>query len=151
MLGKICIIFFVVCWFFSKLTFLKFSFRNTIRVANIQIRPDILVGPDLGPNRFQKLSADDKKSPPAGKGVTFMSLDQKTYPQSSSPGKTQNQPAQLKRLAKILKIMMQQLQLLLYLCCKMTLIKLRRCLAWPAPLLFVKRFTNRQVFSGYSS
>ena len=47
---------------FSKLTFPKISFRNTIRVSNI-LDPDQdrhPVGPDLGPNCLQKLSADDK-------------------------------------------------------------------------------------------
>ena len=47
--------------FFSKSTFLKNSFRNTIRVSN-SLDPDQarhLVGPDLGPNCLQKLSADD--------------------------------------------------------------------------------------------
>ena len=56
------------CWVtcrlptFSKLTFSKNSFRNTIRVAN-GLDPDQdrqSVGPDLGPNCLQKLSADDK-------------------------------------------------------------------------------------------
>ena len=43
--------FFVVCWGFSKSTFSKNSFRNTIRVSNI-LDPDLVwyfVGPDLGP------------------------------------------------------------------------------------------------------
>ena len=46
---------------FSKLTFLKNSFRNTIRVPN-SLDPDqdrCYVGPDLGPNCLQPLSADD--------------------------------------------------------------------------------------------
>ena len=49
--------------FFSKSTFLKNSFRNTIRVSNSldpdQARP--FVGPDLGPNCLQNLSADDTR------------------------------------------------------------------------------------------
>ena len=48
--------------FFSKLTFSKNSFRNTIRVSN-GLDPDKdrrAVGPDLGPNCLQRLSADDK-------------------------------------------------------------------------------------------
>ena len=52
--------FFVICWFFSKSTFLKNSFRNTIRVSN-SLDPDQarhFVGPDLGPNCLQKLSAE---------------------------------------------------------------------------------------------
>ena len=48
--------------FFSKLTLSKNAFRNTIRVSNSldtdQDRHS--VGPDLGPNCLQKLSADDK-------------------------------------------------------------------------------------------
>ena len=47
---------------FSKLTFLKNSFRNTIGVSN-GLDPDQdghVVGPDLGPNCLQRLSADDK-------------------------------------------------------------------------------------------
>ena len=47
--------------FFSKLTFLKSSFRN-IRVSN-RLDPDqdqCSVGSDLGPNCLQELSADDK-------------------------------------------------------------------------------------------
>ena len=52
---------FVVCYFFFKITFLKNSVMNTIRVSNgfdpVQARH--LVGPDLGSNRLQKLSADD--------------------------------------------------------------------------------------------
>ena len=55
--------FFVVYWFFSKLTFLKNSFRNIIRVSKslnpAQARH--FVGPDLGPNCLQKLSADDTR------------------------------------------------------------------------------------------
>ena len=54
--------FFAVCgFFFSKLTFLKNSFRNAIRVSN-SLDPDQarhLVGPDPGPNCLQRLSADD--------------------------------------------------------------------------------------------
>ena len=52
----------VVGWFFFlKISFLKISFRNTIRAAN-SLDPDQarhFVGPDLGPNCFQSLSADD--------------------------------------------------------------------------------------------
>ena len=45
---------------FSKSTFTKNSFRNTVRVTN-SLDPDQaghFVGPDLGPNCLQKLSAD---------------------------------------------------------------------------------------------
>ena len=54
--------FFVVCWFFSKLTFWKNSFRNTISVSN-GLDPDQdrhFVGPGLGPNCLQRLAADDR-------------------------------------------------------------------------------------------
>ena len=53
--------FFVVCLFFSKLTFSKNSFRNTIRMSN-SLDPDRarhFVGPDLGPNCLQRISTDD--------------------------------------------------------------------------------------------
>ena len=52
---------FVVCCFLTKSTFSKNSFRNTISVSN-SLDPDQAqhsVGPDLGPNCLQKLSADD--------------------------------------------------------------------------------------------
>ena len=55
--------FFVVCWFFSKSTFSKNSFRNTYRVSN-RLDPDQAwhyVRPDLGQNCLQKLSADDTR------------------------------------------------------------------------------------------
>ena len=46
---------------FSKLSFLKNSFRNTIRVSNTldldQARH--FVGPDVGPSCLQRLLADD--------------------------------------------------------------------------------------------
>ena len=49
----------VVCRFFSKLTFSKNSFRNTIRVSD-SLDPDRhSVGPDLGPDCMLRLSADD--------------------------------------------------------------------------------------------
>ena len=52
--------FFVICLFFSKSTFSNNSIRNTIRVSN-SLDPDQtrhFVGPDLGPNCLQRLSAD---------------------------------------------------------------------------------------------
>ena len=52
---------FVVCWFFSKSTLSKNSFSNTIGVSN-SLDPDQArhsVGPDLGLNCLQRLSADD--------------------------------------------------------------------------------------------
>ena len=59
--GNIFMFFFVVCWFFSKSTFLKNSSRNTIRVSNsLDLdHAQQYVGPDLGPNCLQKLSTDD--------------------------------------------------------------------------------------------
>ena len=52
---------FVVCRFFMKSSFLKCSFRYTIKVSNNldpdQARP--FVGPDLGPNCLQRLSGAD--------------------------------------------------------------------------------------------
>ena len=49
------------CWFFSKSTFLKNSFRNTIRVSNSldPYQAWHFVRPDLGPNCLQRLSADN--------------------------------------------------------------------------------------------
>ena len=55
--------FFAVCCFVSKASFLKNSFRNTIQVSN-NLDPDkarCFVGPGLGPNCLQKLSADDTR------------------------------------------------------------------------------------------
>ena len=52
---------FVVCSFFSKSTFSKISFGNTIRVSN-RLDPGQArhcVGPDLVPIFLQRLSADD--------------------------------------------------------------------------------------------
>ena len=48
-------------FFYLKLTFSKNYFRNTIRVSN-SLNPDQarhFVGPDLGPNSLQRLSAND--------------------------------------------------------------------------------------------
>ena len=71
MLGNFACFFFVICgflflnFFFQKNLsgiFSKKSFRNTIRVSN-SLDPDQarhFVGPDLGPNCLQRLSADDK-------------------------------------------------------------------------------------------
>ena len=50
--------------FFQNQFFSKNSFRNTIRVSN-SLDPDQarqFVGPDLGSNCLQKLSADDTRS-----------------------------------------------------------------------------------------
>ena len=50
-----------VCWIFFKKIFSKNLFRNTFRVSN-SLESDQaghIVGPDLGPNCLQKLSADD--------------------------------------------------------------------------------------------
>ena len=52
---------FVVCGFFPTSTYLQNPFRNTIRVSN-SLDPDQarhFVGPDLGPNCLQMLSAGD--------------------------------------------------------------------------------------------
>ena len=58
--GKLFMLFYV-CWLFSKSTFSKNSLRNTIRVSN-SFDPDQtrhFVGPGLGLNCLQRLSADD--------------------------------------------------------------------------------------------
>ena len=51
--------FFVVCWFFSKSTVSKNSFRNNSRMSNSldSDQTRCFVGPDLGPNCLQMLSA----------------------------------------------------------------------------------------------
>ena len=51
---------------FSKSTFSKNSFRNTIRVSNSldSDQDRHYVAPDLGPNCLQRLSADDKPFAP---------------------------------------------------------------------------------------
>ena len=56
--GTFIMIFFYVCWIFSKLTFSKKSFRNTIPVSNSLDQDQVrhYVGPDLGPNWLQRLS-----------------------------------------------------------------------------------------------
>ena len=60
MLGNFVFVLSSADYFFSK-SCLNNSFRNTIRVSNsldpVQARN--FVGPDLGPNRLQRLSADD--------------------------------------------------------------------------------------------
>ena len=50
-----------VCGLFSKSAFSKNSFRNNTRVSNRldQDQARRFVGPDLGPNCLQRLSADD--------------------------------------------------------------------------------------------
>ena len=54
--------FVVVYRLFSKLSFSKNSFRNTIRVSNglDPNRDQCSLSPDLGPIYLQKLSADNK-------------------------------------------------------------------------------------------
>ena len=57
--------------FFFRLTFSKKSFRNTIRVSSC-LDPDQaqhFVGPDLGPNCLQRLSADEKSCQWRGKSL----------------------------------------------------------------------------------
>ena len=64
--------YFVVCRFFRNEFFRKIIFRNTIRVSNC-LNPDQArhsVGPDLGPNCLQRLSADKL----VGKRVELMML-----------------------------------------------------------------------------
>ena len=59
---------FVVCLYFQNILFQKKYFRKTIRVSN-SLDPDQArhcIGPDLAPNRLQRLSADDNL-PLAGK------------------------------------------------------------------------------------
>ena len=59
--GKYCMLFCCLLIFFSKSTFLKNSFRNTLRISN-SLDPDQgqhFVGPDLVLNCLQRLSADD--------------------------------------------------------------------------------------------
>ena len=54
-------LFFYCLLIFSNINFLKNYFRNTIRVSN-SLDPDQarrFVGPDLGPNCLQRLSAED--------------------------------------------------------------------------------------------
>ena len=51
--------------FFQKNNFTKNSLKNTLRVSNglDPHQAQHSVGPDLGPNHFQSLSADDKSGP----------------------------------------------------------------------------------------
>ena len=61
---------------FFKTNFSKNSFRNTIRVSN-SLDPDQdqrSVGPDLGPNYLQRLSAEGKSRPLARKELCFTSF-----------------------------------------------------------------------------
>ena len=53
----------------AKLAFSKKSFRNKIRVSNglVPDQDQRSVGPDLGPNCLQRLSADDKVAASIGK------------------------------------------------------------------------------------
>ena len=63
--------------FFSKLTFSKKSFRNTIRVSN-GLDPDQdqrSVGPDLGPNCLQRFTADEKSCITVSVTLLLMSRD----------------------------------------------------------------------------
>ena len=73
--------YFVVCWFFSKSTFLKNSSRNTIWVSN-RVDPDQTwhpVGPELGPICLQRLWAEDTnrqwlKHPSSGCKMDFFKI-----------------------------------------------------------------------------
>ena len=63
----------VVCLFVSKSAFSKSYFKNTIRVAN-SLYPDQArrsVGPYLGPNRLQKLSASDSSRQIVKQQISF--------------------------------------------------------------------------------
>ena len=63
--------------FFPKSSFSKISFRNTIRVTN-SLDPDQarhFVGPDLGPNCLQRLSADDSTRQRVKEGVVFRTVN----------------------------------------------------------------------------
>ena len=65
--------FVVVCLHFSKITFLKKSFRKTVRVSN-GLDPDQdrrSVGLFLDPNCLQKLSVDDKSRRYQGKSLAY--------------------------------------------------------------------------------
>ena len=72
-LVNVCFFIFIACWVIFhafavfKINFLNnFFFKNTIRVSN-SLDPDHdrrFVGPDLGPNCLQRLSADDKFESP---------------------------------------------------------------------------------------
>ena len=70
------------CCLFSKLTFSKNSFSNTIRVSNSfdsdQDRSS--VGPEQVPKCLQRLSADNKKSPLARKELKLLSYNPENGP-----------------------------------------------------------------------
>ena len=54
---------------FFKINFFDIFFRNTIRVSNNldSDQDGLFVGPDLGPNCLQRVSADDKSCHKQGK------------------------------------------------------------------------------------
>ena len=60
--GKFVMLLLSSAHFFSKLTFSKYSFRNTIRVSNCldSDKDRHSVDPDLDSNCLQRLSADNK-------------------------------------------------------------------------------------------
>ena len=62
---------------FSKKNFLQNYFRNTVQVSNSldpnQDRQN--VGPDLGPNCLQRLSADDKVTASKERVITYVKQD----------------------------------------------------------------------------
>ena len=77
MLGNLVSFFLPSADFFSKSTSSKNSFKNTITLSN-SLDPDQarhLVGPDLGPNYLQRLSADD-----AGRIIYRILIDWSIYP-----------------------------------------------------------------------
>ena len=62
---------------FLKIIFSKNSFRNTIRVTN-SLHPDQpqhFIGSDLGPNRLQRLSADDTSKQRVKIGMVFRKVN----------------------------------------------------------------------------
>ena len=71
LLGNLACFFFVVCLIFSKLTFSKNYFKNTIRAPN-SLDPDQaqhFVGPELVPNCLQRFQLT---TPQVGKEMSIM-------------------------------------------------------------------------------
>ena len=77
--------------FFSKSTFAKNSFRNTIRVSN-SLDPDQArhyAGPDLVSNCLQKLSADNATRGKELVGVEIHGAQKKSNGRNYQPSKCQ--------------------------------------------------------------
>ena len=86
MLGNSACFLLSAVFYFSKLTFSKHSFGNTIRASN-SLTPDQarhFVGPDLGSNCLQKLSADDTGRLRVRESIGFMLLDDTNSANGSS-------------------------------------------------------------------